>query len=133
MRGITLFFFLGSNSLEEFENTGENNASLVRCNYQNEDGKRSMRHRESSYAVGRKLCMILHKIQIYLFTELDELLECSQGESGTAVVFHLSKEEAYVKFLQIRRVPLQERECSNNAPDIIPQIRSIAKKDRDVM
>ncbi|XP_056683791.1 DEAD-box ATP-dependent RNA helicase 18-like [Spinacia oleracea] len=54
--------------------------------------------------------------------ELDELLECSQGESGTAVVFHLSKEEAYVKFLQIRRVPLQERECSNNAPDIIPQV-----------
>lgn len=55
------------------------------------------------------------------------------GNQGSAVVFLLPKEEAYVEFLRIRRVPLQERKCSNDAPDIIPQIRSAAKKDRDVM
>ncbi|KAL2538683.1 DEAD-box ATP-dependent RNA helicase 18 [Forsythia ovata] len=42
-------------------------------------------------------------------------------------------EEAYVEFLRIRRVPLEERKCSDEAPDIIPQIRSAAKKDREVM
>ncbi|KAL2897265.1 DEAD-box ATP-dependent RNA helicase 18 [Bienertia sinuspersici] len=55
------------------------------------------------------------------------------GKQGSAVVFLLPKEEAYVEFLRIRRVPLQERKCSDNAPDIIPQIRSAAKRDRDVM
>ncbi|KMS99473.1 hypothetical protein BVRB_2g044680 isoform B [Beta vulgaris subsp. vulgaris] len=55
------------------------------------------------------------------------------GKQGSAVVFLLPKEESYVEFLQIRRVPLQERLCSDNAPDVIPEIRSAAKKDRDVM
>ncbi|RYQ83653.1 hypothetical protein Ahy_B10g102410 isoform E [Arachis hypogaea] len=55
------------------------------------------------------------------------------GKQGHAVVFLLPKEESYVEFLRIRRVPLQERKCSDNAPDVVPQIRSAAKKDRDVM
>ncbi|MED6207053.1 DEAD-box ATP-dependent RNA helicase 18 [Stylosanthes scabra] len=55
------------------------------------------------------------------------------GKQGHAVVFLLPKEEAYVEFLHIRRVPLQERICSDDAPDVVPQIRSAAKKDRDVM
>ncbi|RDX75020.1 DEAD-box ATP-dependent RNA helicase 18 [Mucuna pruriens] len=55
------------------------------------------------------------------------------GKQGHAVVFLLPKEESYVEFLRIRRVPLQERICSDDASDIVPQIRSAAKKDRDIM
>ncbi|XP_027335134.1 DEAD-box ATP-dependent RNA helicase 18 isoform X1 [Abrus precatorius] len=55
------------------------------------------------------------------------------GKQGHAVVFLLPKEEAYVEFLHIRRVPLQERRCSDDSSDVVPQIRSAAKKDRDVM
>ncbi|GAB4831981.1 DEAD-box ATP-dependent RNA helicase 18 [Ancistrocladus abbreviatus] len=55
------------------------------------------------------------------------------GRQGSAIVLLLPKEEAYVEFLRIRRVPLEERKCSDNVMDIVPQIRSAAKKDRDVM
>ncbi|KAH7537608.1 hypothetical protein FEM48_Zijuj03G0111000 [Ziziphus jujuba var. spinosa] len=55
------------------------------------------------------------------------------GRQGSAIVFLLPKEEAYVEFLRLRRVPLQERKFSDDAPDVVPQIRSAAKKDRDVM
>ncbi|KAH6830903.1 P-loop containing nucleoside triphosphate hydrolases superfamily protein [Perilla frutescens var. hirtella] len=55
------------------------------------------------------------------------------GRQGSAIVFLLPKEEAYIEFLRIRRVPLAERKCSDEAPDIIPQIRSAARKDRDIM
>ncbi|XP_058075129.1 DEAD-box ATP-dependent RNA helicase 18 [Magnolia sinica] len=55
------------------------------------------------------------------------------GRPGSAIVFLLPKEDSYVEFLRLRRVPLQERKSSDNALDIVPQIRSVAKKDRDVM
>ncbi|KAL6980752.1 DEAD-box ATP-dependent RNA helicase 18 [Sarracenia purpurea var. burkii] len=55
------------------------------------------------------------------------------GRKGSAIVFLLPKEEVYVEFLRIRRVPLEERKCSDKAPDIVTHIRSAAKKDRDVM
>ncbi|KAL9421746.1 hypothetical protein AB3S75_034085 [Citrus x aurantiifolia] len=55
------------------------------------------------------------------------------GRQGSSIVFLSPKEEAYVEFLQIRRVPLQERKCSDDASDVVPEIRSAAKKDRDVM
>lgn len=55
------------------------------------------------------------------------------GRPGRAIVFLLPKEEAYVDFLRIRRVPLEESTYSNDVPDIVPQIRSIAKKDRAIM
>ncbi|XP_074287181.1 DEAD-box ATP-dependent RNA helicase 18-like [Silene latifolia] len=55
------------------------------------------------------------------------------GKRGSAIVFLLPKEEAYVEFLRIRRVPLQERKCSDDAVDVVPQIRTAAKNDRDVM
>ncbi|KAJ3693810.1 hypothetical protein LUZ60_009290 [Juncus effusus] len=55
------------------------------------------------------------------------------GRQGSAIVFLLPKEEAYVEFLKLRRVPLEERECSSDATDIIPQIRCAAKEDRDIM
>lgn len=55
------------------------------------------------------------------------------GRQGSAIVFLLPKEEAYIEFLRIRRVPLEEKKCSDNAPDVVPDIRSAAKKDRDVM
>ncbi|KAK6926854.1 protein of unknown function DUF4217 [Dillenia turbinata] len=55
------------------------------------------------------------------------------GREGSAIVFLLPKEEAYVEFLHIRRVPLCERKCSYDASDIVPEIRSTATKDRDVM
>ncbi|KAK7305921.1 hypothetical protein VNO77_43834 [Canavalia gladiata] len=55
------------------------------------------------------------------------------GKQGHAIVFLLPKEESYVEFLHIRRVPLQEKRCSDDVTDVVPQIRSAAKKDRDVM
>ncbi|XP_074269435.1 DEAD-box ATP-dependent RNA helicase 18-like [Silene latifolia] len=55
------------------------------------------------------------------------------GKRGSAIVFLLPKEEAYAEFLRIRRVPLQERKCSDDAVDVVPQIRTAAKNDRDVM
>ncbi|WCJ19947.1 DEAD-box ATP-dependent RNA helicase 18 [Euphorbia peplus] len=55
------------------------------------------------------------------------------GRQGTAIVFLLPKEEAYVEFLRIRRIPLEERKATDNPPDVVPLIRSAAKKDRDVM
>lgn len=55
------------------------------------------------------------------------------GREGNSVVFLLPKEEAYVEFLRRRSVPLQERELSEDVSDVVPQIRSAAKKDRDVM
>ncbi|GKV28247.1 hypothetical protein SLEP1_g37325 [Rubroshorea leprosula] len=55
------------------------------------------------------------------------------GRQGSAIVFLFPKEEAYVEFLRLRRVPLQERRCSDDASDVVPQFRSAARKDRDVM
>ncbi|CAA3028905.1 DEAD-box ATP-dependent RNA helicase 18 [Olea europaea subsp. europaea] len=55
------------------------------------------------------------------------------GRQGSAIVFLMPKEEAYVEFLRRRGVPLEERKCSDEAPDIIPLIRSAAKKDRNIM
>ncbi|KAJ8764122.1 hypothetical protein K2173_005028 [Erythroxylum novogranatense] len=55
------------------------------------------------------------------------------GKQGSAIVFLLPKEEEYVEFLRIRRVPLQQWKRVDDAPDVVPQIRSAAKKDRDVM
>ncbi|CAN6705298.1 unnamed protein product [Malus baccata var. baccata] len=55
------------------------------------------------------------------------------GRQRSTIVFLLPKEEAYVEFLRIRRVPLQERKCCDDVIDVVPQIRSAAKKDRDVM
>ncbi|PHT56040.1 hypothetical protein CQW23_04526 [Capsicum baccatum] len=55
------------------------------------------------------------------------------GRQGSAVVFLLPKEEAYVEFLRLKDVYLEEGECASDAPDIIDEIRAAAKKDRDVM
>ncbi|ONK62613.1 uncharacterized protein A4U43_C07F5970 [Asparagus officinalis] len=55
------------------------------------------------------------------------------GKQGSAIVFLLPKEDAYVEFLRLRRVPLQERECCSDAFDVVPLIRSAAREDRDVM
>uniref|UniRef100_UPI0005C9E0B3 DEAD-box ATP-dependent RNA helicase 18-like n=1 Tax=Fragaria vesca subsp. vesca TaxID=101020 RepID=UPI0005C9E0B3 len=55
------------------------------------------------------------------------------GRQGRAIVFLLPKEEAYVEFLLLERVPLQERICPDDVSDVVPQMRSAAKKDRDIM
>ncbi|KAG0478599.1 hypothetical protein HPP92_013318 [Vanilla planifolia] len=55
------------------------------------------------------------------------------GRQGSAVVFLLPKEDTYVEFLKLRRVPIQERKCFPDALDVISSIRSAAKEDRDVM
>ncbi|KAG5558050.1 hypothetical protein RHGRI_008078 [Rhododendron griersonianum] len=44
------------------------------------------------------------------------------GRQGSAIVFLLPKEEAYIEFLRIRRVPLQEKKCSDNAPDVVSDL-----------
>ncbi|ERN20542.1 hypothetical protein AMTR_s00068p00202400 [Amborella trichopoda] len=45
----------------------------------------------------------------------------------------IDQEDAYVEFLQKRRVALQERKNSNGPQDITPEIRATVKKDHDVM
>ncbi|CAM8910134.1 unnamed protein product [Rhodiola kirilowii] len=55
------------------------------------------------------------------------------GKQGSAIFYLLPKEEAYVEFLRIRRIPLQQKKCSDDAYDITLEIRLAAKKDRDVM
>ncbi|KAJ6900091.1 hypothetical protein NC652_026285 [Populus alba x Populus x berolinensis] len=45
----------------------------------------------------------------------------------------IHREEAYVEFLCITRVPLEERTCVDDTHDVIPQVRSAAKKNHDVM
>lgn len=55
------------------------------------------------------------------------------GRKGSAIVFILPKEDAYIELLRLRRVPIQERKNFSNANDIIPWIRSVAIKDRDIM
>ncbi|XP_074287180.1 LOW QUALITY PROTEIN: DEAD-box ATP-dependent RNA helicase 18-like [Silene latifolia] len=54
------------------------------------------------------------------------------GKQGSAILFLLPEEEAYVEFLRTRRVPLQERKCSDDVVDVVPQIRAAAENDRDV-
>ncbi|CAN1184831.1 DEAD-box ATP-dependent RNA helicase 18 [Linum perenne] len=44
------------------------------------------------------------------------------GRQGYGIVFLLPKEEAYVEFLTIRMVPLQERKCADDAVDVVSQI-----------
>eukprot|EP00249_Psilotum_nudum_P014508 c24857_g1_i1 orf=83-1495(+) len=55
------------------------------------------------------------------------------GRSGNALVFLLPKEDAYVEFLTIRRVPIEKKEKSQTAQDVIPLLRAAAMEDRDVM
>ncbi|XP_074567640.1 DEAD-box ATP-dependent RNA helicase 18-like [Curcuma longa] len=55
------------------------------------------------------------------------------GRQGSAIAFLLPKEDDYVEFLQLRRVPLKERTCLDTELDIVPLIRAAAKEDRDVM
>lgn len=55
------------------------------------------------------------------------------GRSGNALAFLLPKEDAYVEFLRIRKIPLQEKKSSVTTSNIIPQIRAAAEEDRDVM
>ncbi|CAO2204531.1 unnamed protein product [Urochloa humidicola] len=54
-------------------------------------------------------------------------------QEGGAIVFLLPKEDTYVEFLKLRGVPLTERECPSNTEDVVPQIRSAALEDRNVM
>ncbi|XP_066308376.1 DEAD-box ATP-dependent RNA helicase 18-like isoform X3 [Miscanthus floridulus] len=54
-------------------------------------------------------------------------------QEGDAIVFLLPKEDTYVEFLKLRGVPLTERECPAYTDDVIPQIRSAALEDRNVM
>ncbi|KAG7586715.1 Helicase C-terminal, partial [Arabidopsis thaliana x Arabidopsis arenosa] len=52
---------------------------------------------------------------------------------GRSIVFLMPKEKDYVEFMRIKKVPLQKRKCSENASDVIPIIRSLAMKDREVL
>ncbi|KAK3163961.1 hypothetical protein QOZ80_1AG0010740 [Eleusine coracana subsp. coracana] len=54
-------------------------------------------------------------------------------QEGDAIVFLLPKEDAYVEFLKRRGVPLTERECPGDTEDVVPQIRTAALEDRNVM
>lgn len=55
------------------------------------------------------------------------------GRSGNALVFLLPKEDAYVEFLKIRRIPIDKKEKYDTAQDVVPLLRAAAMKDRDIM
>ncbi|XP_024387826.1 DEAD-box ATP-dependent RNA helicase 18 isoform X1 [Physcomitrium patens] len=55
------------------------------------------------------------------------------GQSGDALVFLLPKEDAYVEFLRIRKVPIEERPKCSSVPNIVSVLRGAAAKDRDIM
>lgn len=115
--------------------------------------------------------MIHHKIQMFSFTELVELLVWVGKEvllffycqrCSSHICIHLiiitclisyhtvlcyfiyffllfmvasiydilvapMQEEAYVEFLRIRRVPLLERKCTDDAPNVVPQVSLVFK------
>ncbi|GAY40498.1 hypothetical protein CUMW_052370 [Citrus unshiu] len=48
------------------------------------------------------------------------------GRQGSSIVFLSPKEEAYVEFLRISRVPLQERKWSDDASDVVPEVIMIS-------
>ncbi|KAH7314717.1 hypothetical protein KP509_21G017700 [Ceratopteris richardii] len=55
------------------------------------------------------------------------------GRSGNALVFLLPKEDAYVEFLKIRRVPIDERDQFPTTENVVPLLRAAAIKDRAIM
>ncbi|EED92238.1 predicted protein, partial [Thalassiosira pseudonana CCMP1335] len=61
------------------------------------------------------------------------------GRVGKSLVFLTRKEEAYVDFLRLRKVPVRELEddevSGSNVfvPDVLPSIRKLVLKDRDVL
>ncbi|GBG92442.1 hypothetical protein CBR_g55379 [Chara braunii] len=55
------------------------------------------------------------------------------GRSGSAVVYLLPKEDAYVEFLKLRSVPMEPAGPVPSFPDAIEMVRKEARKDRDVM
>uniref|UniRef100_A0A5F9D0D0 ATP-dependent RNA helicase n=1 Tax=Oryctolagus cuniculus TaxID=9986 RepID=A0A5F9D0D0_RABIT len=55
------------------------------------------------------------------------------GHGGSALVFLLPMEEAYVNFLAInQKCPLQEMKLQRNPADLLPKLRSMALADRAV-
>lgn len=44
----------------------------------------------------------------------------------------MPKEDAYIDFLRIRKIPVTERVADVSAGDILPKVRQIAASDRDV-
>ncbi|XP_068679479.1 ATP-dependent RNA helicase DDX55-like [Montipora foliosa] len=55
------------------------------------------------------------------------------GNQGNALLFLLPAEESYVDFISInQKVPLQPFEIEETATDIVPNLRKMAKKDRDI-
>ncbi|KAL1559280.1 RNA helicase [Salvia divinorum] len=57
---------------------------------------------------------------------------CPDGTTSNCYCLLVAKGGS-IEFLRIRRVPLEERQCSDEAPNITPQIRLAAKKDREIM
>ncbi|KAL8152813.1 hypothetical protein V2J09_010573 [Rumex salicifolius] len=55
------------------------------------------------------------------------------GRQGRGIAFILPKEETYIKYLEIKKVHLEKKSCSDDAIDVVPQIRCAAMKDRDIM
>lgn len=57
------------------------------------------------------------------------------GREGNAMAFLLPKEETYVEFMKLRRVPLKEGhlEQFNTSDEVCGGIRALAERDRDVM
>lgn len=55
------------------------------------------------------------------------------GNQGNALLFLLPAEESYVDFISInQKVPLQPFEIEETVTDIVPNLRKMATKDRDI-
>ncbi|XP_031555009.1 ATP-dependent RNA helicase DDX55-like [Actinia tenebrosa] len=55
------------------------------------------------------------------------------GNEGNAVVFLLPQEDSYVEFISInQKVPLKKLEFNTDFPNLIPKLKRLATKDRDL-
>eukprot|EP00049_Salpingoeca_infusionum_P027529 m.33014 g.33014 ORF g.33014 m.33014 type:complete len:618 (+) comp9567_c0_seq1:50-1903(+) len=54
------------------------------------------------------------------------------GKMGQALVLLTPREEAYVDFLRIRRVPITQRKTAENVPSVMAKVKQLAAEDKDV-
>eukprot|EP00164_Ancoracysta_twista_P012085 GFYU01018859.1.p1 GENE.GFYU01018859.1~~GFYU01018859.1.p1 ORF type:complete len:704 (+),score=203.94 GFYU01018859.1:145-2256(+) len=55
------------------------------------------------------------------------------GKSGSSIVYINPNEADYIEFLAVRKVPIEEMQPTAEATDVIPLVRAVAQKDRDIM
>lgn len=75
---------------------------------------------------------LISYVSIHVIITTRFIISCSWFKHSIHVLWEVislvmrMQEEAYVEFLHIRRVPLQKKEKSDHAPDVVPQVRVIS-------